>query len=98
MCWLPSEVSPQLASACRCALPATPGNLRNQLSDSERAEPHAPLALSSPPCSDLVLETVPEDEAYELQFGKVFAEIGSDPNSPSVERDDFAIELAMLDE
>jgi hypothetical protein len=41
---------------------------------------------------------VPEDEAYELQFGKVFAEIGSDPNGPSVERDDFAIELAMLDE
>lgn len=51
-----------------------------------------------PACSDLVLETVPEGEAYELQFGKVFAEVGSDPNGPQVERDDFAIELAMLDE
>ncbi len=51
-----------------------------------------------PACSDVVLETVPEDEAYELQFGRVFAELGSDPNAPSVERDDFAIELALLDE
>ena len=50
------------------------------------------------PCSDLVLETVPEDEAYELQFGRTFAERAVDPNAPSVERDDFAIELAMLDE
>ena len=57
-----------------------------------------PPLLPLPAYSDLVLETVPEDEAYELQFGKVFAEIGSDPNGPSVERDDFAIELAMLDE
>jgi ferredoxin len=48
--------------------------------------------------SNLVLETVPEDEAYELQFGRTFAELAVDPNAPSVERDDFAIELAMLDE
>jgi len=50
------------------------------------------------PLSDLVLETVPEDEAYELQFGAAFAQYGSDPDAPSVERDDFALELAMLDE
>lgn len=50
------------------------------------------------PSSDCVLETVPEGEAYMLQFGAAFDEFGSDPNAPSVERDDFAIELAMLDE
>ena len=50
-------------------------------------------------CSDLVLETVPEDEASELQFGNAFDELATDPtNSANVERDDFAIELAMLDE
>jgi ferredoxin len=41
---------------------------------------------------------VPEDEAYELQFGRAFAELAVDPNAPSVERDDYALELAMLDE
>lgn len=32
------------------------------------------------------------------QFGRQFDELATDPNAPSVERDDFAIELAMLDE
>lgn len=50
------------------------------------------------PLSDCVLETVPEDDAYELQFGRAFDEQATDPNAPSVERDDFALELAMLDE
>lgn len=50
------------------------------------------------PVTDCVLETVSEDEAYELQFGAAFQEGATDPNSPQVERDDFAIELAMLDE
>lgn len=50
------------------------------------------------PASDCVLETVPEGEAYMLQFGAPFEENALDPNAPSVERDDFAIELAMLDE
>lgn len=50
------------------------------------------------PKSDLVLETVEEDEVYELQFGKYFQERATDPNASSIERDDFAIELALLDE
>lgn len=50
------------------------------------------------PKSDLVLETVEEDEVYELQFGKYFEERATDPNASSIERDDFAIELALLDE
>lgn len=50
------------------------------------------------PRSDLVLETVEEDEVYEMQFGQYFEEMATDPNAPSIERDDFAIELALLDE
>ena len=50
------------------------------------------------PLTDLVLETVPEDEVYELQFGRFFDEYATDPNSGAVMRDDFAIELALLDE
>jgi ferredoxin len=48
--------------------------------------------------SDLVLETVEEDEVYDLQFGDAFTAQATDPRARSVLRDDFAIELAMLDE
>ena len=42
---------------------------------------------------------VEEDEVYELQFGESFEQNATDPNNrSSVERDDFAIELALLDE
>jgi len=50
------------------------------------------------PLTDLVLETVPEDEVYEMQFGKFFESQATDPTSDSIVRDDFAIELALLDE
>jgi ferredoxin len=51
------------------------------------------------PRSDLVLETVPEDEVYDLQFGRSFAEQAIDPSNPaSIERDDFALEIANMDE
>jgi ferredoxin len=50
------------------------------------------------PLTDLVLEVVPEGEAYELQFGSQFEEFATNPNGASVLRDDFAIELALLDE
>lgn len=51
------------------------------------------------PRSDLVLETVEEDEVYELQFGESFERNATNPNNrESIERDDFAIELALLDE
>lgn len=50
------------------------------------------------PMSDLVLETVEEDEVYDLQFGQYFEAQATDPNLPSVERDDFAIEIALGDE
>ena len=51
------------------------------------------------PRSDLVLETVPEDEVYDMQFGKHFAEMATNPhNVDYVERDDFAVEIANMDE
>jgi ferredoxin len=45
------------------------------------------------PLSDVQLETIPEDEIYELQFGKYFTEMALDPNGANVVRDDFALEL-----
>ena len=51
------------------------------------------------PRSDLVLETVEEDEVYDLQFGRNFAEQAVDPsNRESIERDDWALEIANMDE
>ncbi len=49
--------------------------------------------------ADLVIETVPEDEVYELQFGESFATMALDPNNPSyIERDDYALSVANMDE
>lgn len=51
------------------------------------------------PKTDLVLETVEEDEIYDMQFGHVFNEQAVDPkNRRFVERDDFALEVANMDE
>eukprot|EP00798_Chlamydomonas_sp_ICE-L_P014071 gene14071-20017_t len=51
------------------------------------------------PLTDLVLESVDDDEVYDLQFGSTFAAAALDPNSPEfVERDDFALEIANMDE
>jgi ferredoxin len=51
------------------------------------------------PLSDLVLETVPEDEVYDLQFGDVFASRALNPSDPNhVELDPFALEIANMDE
>jgi ferredoxin len=47
----------------------------------------------------MVLETVPEDEIYDLQFGKYFAQQALDPSNPeSIERDDYALSIANMDE
>jgi ferredoxin len=50
------------------------------------------------PVGDCELEVADEDEVYELQFGRAFQEAALDPNSASVERDDFALEIANMDE
>ena len=44
--------------------------------------------------SDLVVETTDPDEVYEMQFGKYFGEEAGQP----IVRDDFAFELADMDE
>ena len=49
--------------------------------------------------TDLELETVDEDEVYDQQFGQYFAQFATDPNNrSSIARDDFALELADMDE
>ena len=51
------------------------------------------------PRSHLVLETVEEDEVYDMQFGRSFAEHAVDPsNRESIECDDWALEIANMDE
>ena len=51
------------------------------------------------PETDLVLETVGEDELYDLQFGDSFQQQAVNPNNRAfVERDDFALEVANMDE
>lgn len=37
------------------------------------------------PLTDLELETVPEDEVYDLQFGMAFEEQATNPNGPNIE-------------
>lgn len=50
------------------------------------------------PLTDLKLETVQEDEVYDLQFGHAFEALALDKRAASVDRDDFALELADMDE
>lgn len=51
------------------------------------------------PSSDLVMETVSEDEVYDLQFGVYFAQQALDPSNPdTIERDDYALSVANMDE
>lgn len=50
------------------------------------------------PRSDLVIETVDEDEVYDLQFGHSFEAQALNKHNESVDRDDFAFELADMDE
>ena len=46
-----------------------------------------------------VVFAVQEDELYDLQFGNSFQKQAVDPNNREfVERDDFALEVANMDE
>lgn len=94
---------------------ATAAHARTQRAQhSKRSMPAAQAPRSTRPCSrccsalhprrppaaaDVELETVSEDEVYDLQFGLSFERMALDPTNPnSVERDDFAIEIANMDE
>ena len=46
-----------------------------------------------------VVRTLDEDEVYDKQFGNAFAERALKPSDRgSIERDDFALEIANMDE
>jgi ferredoxin len=98
----------QLPYACRmgcctaCAVRVLEGELRQPealgVSAELRREGYALMCVAYP-TADCVIETVSEDEIYEKQFGRAFAEQALDPNNPAyVARDDFALEVAMGDE
>ena len=51
------------------------------------------------PKGDAVVQTLEEDEVYDKQFGEAFAERALKPSDrKSIERDDFALEIANMDE
>jgi ferredoxin len=105
--WEAEEQGLLLPYACRmgcctaCAVKVKEGELYQPqglgISNPLKDKGYALMCIGFPR-SDLVLETVEEDEVYEMQFGKYFEERATDPNAESIERDDFAIELALLDE
>ncbi|CAN6467133.1 unnamed protein product [Victoria cruziana] len=89
-----------LPFACRhgcctsCAVRIKSGEIRQPealgISAELKAKGYALLCVGYP-SSDLEVETQDEDEVYWLQFGRYFA------RGP-IERDDYALELAMADE
>ncbi|ESQ33528.1 hypothetical protein EUTSA_v10008887mg [Eutrema salsugineum] len=89
-----------LPFACRhgcctsCAVRVKSGELRQPqalgISAELKSQGYALLCVGFP-TSDLEVETQDEDEVYWLQFGRYFA------RGP-IERDDYALELAMGDE
>lgn len=48
--------------------------------------------------SDLVLEIADIDEVYDIQFGKAFEKYALQKNAKNIKRDDYALELAEMDE
>ena len=57
------------------------------------------LLCVSYPKGDAIVQTVEEDEVYDKQFGNAFAERALKPGDKgSIERDDFALEIANMDE
>lgn len=98
----------ELPYACRmgcctaCAVRVLEGELAQPqalgVSAELRAQGYALMCVAYP-TSDCVVETVSEDEIYEKQFGRAFAEQALDPTNPAyVARDDFALEVALGDE
>ena len=50
------------------------------------------------PTRAVTLTVADEDELYDLQFGEAFDALATNPDGPGVERDDFALEIANMDE
>jgi len=97
----------ELPYACRmgcctaCAVKVVEGSVYQPqalgVSEELRKQGYALMCVGFPE-SDCVLQTVPEDEVYDLQFGRYFAAQALDPTAPTIERDDFALEIAQMDE
>lgn len=107
MIWEAEDHGLQLPYACRmgcctaCAVRVLEGEMYQPEAlgiSAELKEQGYGLMCVGYPMSDLVLETVSEDEIYDLQFGQSFAMQALDPGAESIERDDFAIEIANMDE
>ena len=48
--------------------------------------------------SDVERVTQDEEEVYQMQFGELFQQLATDKNAGSIVRDDFALEIADMDE
>lgn len=105
--WEAEDQGYDLPYACRmgcctaCAVKVKEGSVYQPqalgVSDELKQKGYALMCVSFPQ-EDCVLETVPEDEVYDLQFGRYFAMQALNKEASSVERDDFALEIAMGDE
>lgn len=97
----------ELPNACRmgcctkCAVKVTSGTLKQPealgLSKKYRDEGYALLCVSTA-TSDVECVTQDEEEVYQMQFGELFEQLATDKNAGSVLRDDFALEIADMDE
>mmetsp|Transcript_27361 Transcript_27361/g.68745 ORF Transcript_27361/g.68745 Transcript_27361/m.68745 type:complete len:323 (-) Transcript_27361:71-1039(-) len=105
--WEAEDQGLELPYACRmgcctaCAVKVTEGEVDQYQAlgvSRELREAGYALMCVAFPLSDCRLETVEEDEVYELQFGRAFDRQATDPNAASIERDDFALEIANMDE
>eukprot|EP00775_Hariotina_reticulata_P010368 gene10368-10526_t len=105
--WEAEEQGLELPWACRmgcctaCAVRVKEGTVYQPealgVSEELKQQGYALMCVAFPE-ADCVLETVPEDEVYQLQFGRSFAAQALNPNAASIERDDFALEIAQMDE
>ncbi|KAG2448312.1 hypothetical protein HYH02_006896 [Chlamydomonas schloesseri] len=105
--WEAEDKGLELPYACRmgcctaCAVRVKSGEVHQPEAlgiSTELREMGYALMCVGYPTSDAVMETVSEDEIYELQFGRYFAQQALDPNAQSVERDDYALSIANMDE
>ena len=105
--WEAEDRGWHLPFACRmgcctaCAVRVVSGEMHQPqalgISRELKDEGYALMCVGYPK-SDLVLQTVNEDEVYDLQFGQHFERHALDKKSPHIDRDDFALELADMDE
>mmetsp|Transcript_15869 Transcript_15869/g.34239 ORF Transcript_15869/g.34239 Transcript_15869/m.34239 type:complete len:324 (+) Transcript_15869:107-1078(+) len=106
--WEAEDNGLELPYACRmgcctaCAVKIVEGEMYQPealgISQELKEQGYALMCVGFP-MSDMVLQTVTEDEVYDLQFGQAFAQQALDPANPDyIERDDFALSVANMDE